>query len=164
MTTLDELEAIRARYEADPYDRSQAVADRATLLRLLDAAREELREVEILKRLAPEYFRWTGGHDQTEDPEWICDKLKYGGAHFENVCTPDVRLVVYDDQDRRAIAKPGDYIVNGDNGLRVLPALKAPATRAQAASDSVLIDGDERTTVRIFTPYDPPTRTQGESS
>ena len=41
----DELEAIRARYEADPYDRSQAVADRATLLRLLDAAREELREV-----------------------------------------------------------------------------------------------------------------------
>ena len=41
---IDELEAIRARYEADPYDRSQAVADRATLLRLLDAAREELAE------------------------------------------------------------------------------------------------------------------------
>jgi hypothetical protein len=38
---IDELEAIRARYEADPYDRSQAVADRAMLLRLLDAAREE---------------------------------------------------------------------------------------------------------------------------
>jgi hypothetical protein len=40
----DEIEAIRARYEADPYDRSQAVADRATLLRLLDAAREKLAE------------------------------------------------------------------------------------------------------------------------
>jgi hypothetical protein len=143
MTTLDELEAIRARHENMQGVRGAiwssemghiAHADRATLLRLLDAAREELREVEILKRLAPEYFRWTGGHDQTEDPEWICDKLKYGGAHFENVCTPDVRLVVYDDQDRRAIAKPGDYIVNGDNGLWVLPALKASPTRAQGES------------------------------
>jgi hypothetical protein len=38
----DKIEAIRARYEADPYDRSQAVADRATLLRLLDAALEEI--------------------------------------------------------------------------------------------------------------------------
>jgi hypothetical protein len=41
MSEANELEAIRARHEADPYDRSQAVADRATLLRLLDAAREE---------------------------------------------------------------------------------------------------------------------------
>ena len=38
----DKIEAIRARYEANPYDRSQAVADRATLLRILDAARAEL--------------------------------------------------------------------------------------------------------------------------
>ena len=146
MSDANELEQIRARHEAQDqmWQLRQAMnprtsvdaahTDRATLLRLLDAAREELQEVEILKRLAPEYFRWTGGHDQTEDPEWICDKLKYGGAHFENVCTPDVRLVVYDDQDRRAIAKPGDYIVNGDNGLWVLPALKAPATRAQGES------------------------------
>jgi len=37
----NEIEAIRARHEANPNDRSQAVADRATLLRLLDAAREE---------------------------------------------------------------------------------------------------------------------------
>ena len=52
MTTLDELEAIRARHwVAGQYVTlaldagQQAHTDRATLLRLLDAAREELREV-----------------------------------------------------------------------------------------------------------------------
>jgi|LakMenE18May11ns_1017448.scaffolds.fasta_scaffold9586215_3 hypothetical protein len=95
MSTRDELEAIRARYEADPYDRSQAVADRATLLRLLDAAREELT---ALKR------------------------------------------------------------------SRALDDLVVISQEAGLYGDPVLIDGDERTTVRIFTPYDPPTRAQGESS
>jgi hypothetical protein len=65
MSEANELEQIRARHEADPYDRSQAVADRATLLRLLDAAREDLREVreaagpfvELDKALP----NWTGG-------------------------------------------------------------------------------------------------------
>jgi len=50
MNTLEELEAIRARHEA--WDRAsecndatkQCHTDRATLLRLLDAAREELAE------------------------------------------------------------------------------------------------------------------------
>ena len=95
----DELEAIRARHEAasvrggDTWDSghvewvwSDAHADRATLLRLLDAAREELRAEQV-------------SHLKTR-----------------------VRL-----------------------------------TRIrEAASDPVLIDGDERTTVRIFTPYAPP--------
>jgi hypothetical protein len=64
MTTLGELEAIRARHEAAEsdgrYDLSwhedygqAAHRDRATLLRLLDAAREELREV---REAAQEYF------------------------------------------------------------------------------------------------------------
>ena len=102
------------------------LADAALIVAAINALPgliESAKENAILKRLAPEYFRWTGGPDQTEDPEWICVKLKYGGAEFENVCTPDVRLVVYDDQDRRHVAKPGDYIVKGDNGLWVLPAL-----------------------------------------
>jgi len=47
MSEANELEQIRARHEADPYDRSQAVADRATLLRLLDAAREELDKEQV---------------------------------------------------------------------------------------------------------------------
>ena len=103
----DELEAIRARHEAAnaPNGNITAIqwrltyggdahADRATLLRLLDAAREEL------------------------DAEQV--------SHLKT----RVRL-----------------------------------TRIrEAASDPVLIDGDERTTVRIFTPHDPPTRAQGESS
>lgn len=79
-------------------------------------------ELEVLRRLAPQYFRWTGDIHQTEDPEWACDKLKYGGAHFENIGTPEVCLVVYDDQDRRWVAERGDYIVRGETGLWVLPA------------------------------------------
>ena len=101
MSEANELEAIRARHwVAGQYVTlaldagQQAHADRATLLRLLDAAREELDKEQV-------------SHLKTR-----------------------VRL-----------------------------------TRIrEAASDSVLIDGDERTTVRIFTPYDPATRAQGESS
>ena len=102
----DEIEAIRARHEATAAARQyrerheildiaiDAHTDRATLLRLLDAAREELDKEQV-------------SHLKTR-----------------------VRL-----------------------------------TRIrEAASDPVLIDGDERTTVRIFTPYDLPTRAQGESS
>lgn len=50
------------------------------------------------------------------------DKVKDGGAHFENIGTPEVRLVVFDNEDRRWVAKPGDYIVRHGNGLTVLPA------------------------------------------
>lgn len=61
----NEIEAIRARYEADPYDRSQAVADRATLLRLLDAAREELAEMREaagpFADISDEMTNWTDG-------------------------------------------------------------------------------------------------------
>jgi hypothetical protein len=97
----DTLDEIRERHEAfeglhawSDNEARRAHADRATLLRLLDAAREELRAEQV-------------SHLKTR-----------------------VRL-----------------------------------TRIrEAASDPVLIDGDGRTTVRIFTPYDPPTRTQGESS
>jgi hypothetical protein len=97
----DELEAIRARHinnhddpEFSEDDGFYAHDDRGVLLRLLDAAREELRAEQV-------------SHLKTR-----------------------VRL-----------------------------------TRIrEAASDPVLIDGDGRTTVRIFTPYDPPTRAQGESS
>jgi hypothetical protein len=50
MSEANELEAIRARHEVTEHDWWPAAAgvahtDRATLLRLLDTAREELREV-----------------------------------------------------------------------------------------------------------------------
>jgi hypothetical protein len=41
----DKIEAIRARHEADPYDRSQAVADRATLLAHIDQLVAELAKI-----------------------------------------------------------------------------------------------------------------------
>jgi hypothetical protein len=129
VNTPDELEAIRARYEADPYDRSQAVADRATFLRLLDAAREELREVKAersaLRALCLEAAEFYG----------------YGGT----------------------------FPIRGVMAMRLTGAAlgtlaTALAKDAPHKGTPMLIDGDERTTVRIFTPYDPPTRAQGESS
>ena len=91
----------------------------------VNALPELVAEIEVLRCLAPQYFRWTGDIDQTDDPVWACDKLKYGGAHFENIGTPEVRFVVYDDQDRRWVAERGDYIVEGETGLWVLPARAA---------------------------------------
>lgn len=31
-----------------------------------------------------EAFKWTGGPDQTEDPEWIVEAIKAGKVWFEN--------------------------------------------------------------------------------
>jgi hypothetical protein len=47
---------------------------------------------------------------------------------------------------------------------RALDDLVAISQEAGLYGDPVLIDADERTSVRIFTPYDPATRAQGESS
>jgi hypothetical protein len=99
----------------------------------LDAAREEMREVDILKRLAPEYYQWPGKAGAELAPEWLQHRLKYGGASVDG----DI-LAVYDWHDRRSLAAPGDYVVDGEKGLYVLvnarAALRTPPTRAQGES------------------------------
>jgi hypothetical protein len=127
MNTLEELEAIRARHVEDKafcvvmrIEHPPQIQDIATLLRLLDAAREELREVEILKRLAPEYYQWPGKAGAELAPEWLQHRLKYGGANVDG----DM-LAVYDWHDRRSLAAPGDYVVDGEKGLYVLVNARA---------------------------------------
>jgi hypothetical protein len=121
MNTLDELEAIRARHEEDgpsfrtgmTPDQRQKYTDRATLLRLLDAAREENARREKRDDLARRVL------------------LEKGDAeHFLQLC---LMLVMTDAEEAVEIARA---------------ALKAPHK-----GTPMLIDGDERTTVRIFTPY-----------
>lgn len=60
-------------------------------------------------------FKWTGGPDQEEDPEWIIEAIKNGTAWFENEGTPDVKFMI---QTLEGIheASVGDYIICGSNG------------------------------------------------
>ena len=90
MSEANELEQIRARHEADCGFESdgmdnaewraaltmlatRAHTDRATLLRLLDAAREELREVKVSSR-HPEVIRWR--NDGIEACAQIADRYQ----------------------------------------------------------------------------------------
>jgi|LakMenE01Jun11ns_1017448.scaffolds.fasta_scaffold9115037_1 hypothetical protein len=127
MNTLDELEAIRARHEEDgpsfrtgmTPDQRQKYTDRATLLRLLDAAREELREV---REAAGPFLR-----DRAEIADGIPDDTSFSMVEFRDLGVAEFTV--------------GDL-------RRLAAALKAPHK-----GTPMLIDGDERTTVRIFTPY-----------
>ena len=77
----DEIKTIRARYEADPYDRSQAVADRATLLRLLDAARAELAEERAkIREAAGPFVR-----DRAEIADGIPDDTSFSMVEFHDL-------------------------------------------------------------------------------
>ena len=60
-------------------------------------------------------FRWTGGEDQTEDPEWICEALCTGRVRFERAGTPDVALLI-DTLEVTLRANRGDWIIRGVKG------------------------------------------------
>jgi len=62
-----------------------------------------------------EAFRWTGGVDQTEDPEWAIEAIREGKIHFNNGGTPDVRMVIQTIEGRME-ASPGYWIVRGVQG------------------------------------------------
>jgi hypothetical protein len=57
---MTQIEEIRARYEADPYDRSQAVADRATLLAHVDQLDAERKALRALCLEAAEFYGYGG--------------------------------------------------------------------------------------------------------
>lgn len=67
------------------------------------------------KPVVIEAFRWTGGPDQTEDPEWICDAIHAGTVAFENVGTPEVKLTIITLEGTMR-ADIGDWIIQGVQG------------------------------------------------
>lgn len=67
------------------------------------------------KPVVIEAFIWTGGPDQTEDPEWICDAMRKGDVRFENCGTPEVALLI-DTLEGTHRADVGDYIIQGVKG------------------------------------------------
>lgn len=66
-----------------------------------------------------EAFKWSGGPDQEEDPEWIIEAIKEGTAWFRDVDTPDVKLCI-DTGCGVMLASVGDYIIQ-ETGGRLFP-------------------------------------------
>lgn len=67
------------------------------------------------KPVVIEAFRWTGGPDQTEDPQWCVDAILAGTVRFENSGTPDVAMLI-DTLEGTHRANQGDFIIKGVKG------------------------------------------------
>ena len=64
------------------------------------------------KPVVIEAFCWTGGPDQTEDPEWCVDAIKAGTVRFGT----DPFCMEIDTLEGTHRANPGDYIIQGVKG------------------------------------------------
>lgn len=66
-----------------------------------------------------EAFRWTGGPDQTEDPEWIVEMIENGNVTFESrgvdlsnePTTTEATILVIHTLEGDMRADPGDWII-----------------------------------------------------
>lgn len=67
------------------------------------------------KPIVVEAFKWTGGPDQTEDPEWVVEKIKDGTVYFSSMdgyaCVLCIKTL-----EGTMTAIPGDYIIKGLRG------------------------------------------------
>lgn len=76
-----------------------------------------------MKPIEVEAFRWTGGPDQIEDPEWIVDALKknffeeLGGARI--IKPKGVIVLEIFTPEGRFCADVGDYVIkDAEGGIR----------------------------------------------
>lgn len=67
------------------------------------------------KPVVVEAFQWTGGPDQTEDPEWIVEAIKQGTVRFNDEGTDQVTMEIATLEGNH-IARQGDYIIKGIKG------------------------------------------------
>lgn len=58
-------------------------------------------------------FRWTGGPDQTEDPEWIVEAIKDGKVTVTNYVSTQMHIETLEGV---MTAKLGDYVIRGISG------------------------------------------------
>jgi hypothetical protein len=65
------------------------------------------------KPIIIEAFQWTGGPEQTEDPDWIIDALVNGTAFFD-IEVPHVMKIIT--LEGIMTVSRGDYIIQGVNG------------------------------------------------
>ncbi|MEK5415869.1 hypothetical protein NYE58_13920 [Paenibacillus sp. FSL L8-0708] len=62
------------------------------------------------KPVVIEAFKWTGGPDQAEDPQWIIERIKMGQVSFAN------GLMYIKTLEGIMESQPGDYIIRGVKG------------------------------------------------
>lgn len=67
------------------------------------------------KPVVIEAFKWMGGHDQTEDPEWIVEAIKEGEVWFIGSGSERVALQI-ETLEGVMTANRGDYIIRGIQG------------------------------------------------
>lgn len=67
------------------------------------------------KPVVIEAFCWTGGPDQTEDPEWIVERIKGGSVWFVNSGTDRVEIRIRT-LEGIMTGMPGDWIIKGIKG------------------------------------------------
>jgi hypothetical protein len=72
------------------------------------------------KPIVIDAFLWTGDRNQTEDPEWIVDKIKSGDVFFVGGPTvkggrDEVRMIIKT-LEGDMTATLGDYIIKGIQG------------------------------------------------
>ena len=60
-------------------------------------------------------FKWTGGPDQTEDPEWIIEGIKNGTVKFIHYPVSDTEMLIKTLEGDH-IASQGDFIIKGVKG------------------------------------------------
>jgi len=67
------------------------------------------------KPVVIEAFLWTGGIEQTEDPQWIIDAMENGTVGFVDSGTPNIKLTIKTLEGVME-ANQGDYIIQGVKG------------------------------------------------
>lgn len=67
------------------------------------------------KPVVIEAFLWTGGPEQTEDPEWYIQAIREGTVRFKDERTPNVKMLI-DTLEGTHEANQGDYIIRGVKG------------------------------------------------
>lgn len=67
------------------------------------------------KPVVIEAFKWIGGPEQTEDPEWIVEAFENGIVRFENDGTPKVAMLI-DTLEGLLRVTRGDWIIKGIKG------------------------------------------------
>ena len=67
------------------------------------------------KPVVVEAFKWTGGPDQTEDPEWSVAAVQNGTIRFHDAGSPFVKMII-STLEGEMIARRGDYIIKGIQG------------------------------------------------
>ena len=67
------------------------------------------------KPVVVEAFKWTGGPDQKEDPEWIVEAIKSGVVTFPSE-EEGFLVMKIETLEGPHIAQIGDYIIKGVKG------------------------------------------------